>query len=88
MIQAWTNYAPDADQVHLGAQNLWDVPDFSGTQFLPCKKEKNITFTNLQSNNVKKVVVNSEYYHKHQHTCNILLRFATHKGGRDSWVHL
>ena len=36
--QAWTNCAPDADRVRSGAQNLWDVPDFSGVHILHFKK--------------------------------------------------
>ena len=40
LLKALTNCAPDSDQAHSAAQNLWDVPNFSGAHFLPCKKEK------------------------------------------------
>ena len=41
--QALTN----SDRASSGAQNLWDAPDFSGAQMLPCKTEKIIRSTNL-----------------------------------------
>ena len=41
-LQAWTNCAPDTERARSGAQNLWDVPDFSGTHMLPCKKKKTL----------------------------------------------
>ena len=44
-LTALTSYAPAADLARLGAQNLWDAPDFSGAHILPCKKEKTIRST-------------------------------------------
>ena len=51
--QAWTNCAPDVDRVRSGEQNLWDVPDFSGAQILPCEKGRIIKSTNSQTNRQK-----------------------------------
>ena len=39
-FQVWTSCAPDVDRACSGAQKLWDDPDNSGAQTLPCKKEK------------------------------------------------
>ena len=44
-LTALTSYAPDADLVRSGAQNLWDAPDFSDAHILSCKKEKIIRST-------------------------------------------
>ena len=78
-LQAWTNYAPDADRARLGMgpQNLWDAPNFSGVHILSSQKQKQfIRSTSFQSNreNNEKVTVNSKYYHEHQPICNILIK--------------
>ena len=39
-----------ADQVRVGAQNLWSLSDFSGVKILPRKKEKNIGSAKFYSN--------------------------------------
>ena len=40
----------NADQVRVGAQNLWSLSDFSGVKIFPCKKEKNIESAKFYSN--------------------------------------
>ena len=37
-LQAYTICAPDVNRAGSGAQNLWDAPDLSGVQLLPCEK--------------------------------------------------
>ena len=41
-VQVGTNCVGNADRVHLGTQNLWGMPDFSGANMFSCKNEKNI----------------------------------------------
>ena len=52
--------------------------DFSGAQILPSKKKSiNLQiFSRLgKRNNKEKITLNSKYYHKHQRTSNILIKF-------------
>ena len=41
-VQVGTNYVGNVDRVHLGTQNLWGMPDFSGANTFSCQNEKNI----------------------------------------------
>ena len=40
LMSTLKNCAPDANQVHSGAQNFWGTFNFLGMHILPCKKEK------------------------------------------------
>ena len=49
-VQAWTNCVANADWVCSGAQNIQDMPDFSGLNMFSCKNEKNISSAQFYSN--------------------------------------
>ena len=56
----------------------WRKNVFLGEHILPCQREKTIWSTDFHSNswNNEKVTVNSKYYHEHQRTCDILIKFT------------
>ena len=73
-FQVWTNCGPEGDGARLGAQNLWDVSDFTGVPFCLVKNKK----TELQiyswiGKKNEKFTVNSKYFYEHRRNCNILV---------------
>ena len=76
--QVWANCTPNANHACSEARNLWDVPIFLGAHNLPSQRLKTIWSTGFQSNrwNNKNVTVKVKYYHEHQRTCDILIKFT------------
>ena len=54
------------------------MPHFLSGHILLSKKQKTVRSTRFQANkqNIEKVTINSKYYHEHQATCNILIKFT------------
>ena len=54
------------------------MPDILSGHNLLCKKHKTVRSTRFQTHkqNIEKVTINSKYYHEHQATCNILIKFT------------